>query len=334
MSTAPKSVLVYVGADRIGDALMKLPFVRALRAACPESTVTWCAGKGKSAFAHELKSLTAGLIDEVIEEAGFDRPFDILSRRPLGGRHFDWVIDTQRGVPASFLIRRIRHDLFISGSAGFLLSDRRPPMGYRRPASTVTRLLDLLKLATGESDLPAAQNSKLALSDAAQAKAADVLPAGPVYVGLAPGASVRTKCWPLESYIELARLQLDRGRVPVFILGPGEQDWVAPLRTAAPQALFPTLEAGQAAPSVEFSIALGGRLAVAVANDAGAGHILAVSDAPLVSLFGPTPAAKFAPAARLARIVEAQNFGSDDMAAIPVTAVADALDDLLASADR
>ena len=148
MTPTPRSVLVYVGGDLVGDAVMKLPFVRALRAACPEATITWCAGKHNSAFADALQPLTVGLIDEVVEQAGFDRPLACLLRRPLGGRHFDWVIDTQRGVPVSFLIRRIRHDLFISGSADFLLSDRKPPRGYQRPSSMVAQMLDLLELAT------------------------------------------------------------------------------------------------------------------------------------------------------------------------------------------
>jgi ADP-heptose:LPS heptosyltransferase len=329
MSPTPRSVLVYVGGDLVGDAVMKLPFVRALRAACPIAAITWCAGKHKSAFADALQPLTVGLIDEVIEEAGFDRPLACLLRRPLGGRHFDWVIDTQRGVPVSFLIRRIRHDLFISGSADFLLSDRKPPKGYQRPASMVAQMLDLLQLA---SAVPPAPDAPLNLDDVTRAKAAAALPEGPVYIGLAPGAGGRNKCWPLENYIALARGQIAQGRVPVFILGPAEVEWAADLKAAVPEASFPTVsaEAGAPSPSVGYSIALGARLAAAVANDAGSGHILAASDAPLVSLFGPTPAAKFAPAARKARVIEAQSFGSDEMSAIPLEAVTDAVEELLA----
>jgi ADP-heptose:LPS heptosyltransferase len=343
MNPTPRSVLVYVGGDLVGDAVMKLPFVRALRAACPDASITWCAGKHKSAFADALQPLTVGLIDEVLEEAGFDRPLACLLRRPLGGRHFDWVIDTQRGVPVSFLIRRIRHDLFISGSADFLLSDRKPPRGYQRPSSMVAQMLDLLELATAVPPnlaVPPNPDAPLNLDDTTRAKAAAALPDGPVYIGLAPGAGGRNKCWPLENYIALARGQIAEGRVPVFILGPAEGEWAAELKAAVPEALFPTVTATADAlsplpsPSVGYSIALGARLAVAVANDAGSGHILAASDAPLVSLFGPTPAAKFAPAARRALVIEAQSFGSDEMSSIPLEAVSDAVDALLADADR
>ncbi len=327
MQPAPRSILVYVGGDLVGDAVMKLPFVRALRHAWPEAHVTWCAGKHRSAFAHELQPLTGGLIDEVIEEAGFDRALPMLLRRPLGGRAFDLVIDTQRGVPVTLLLRRIRHRRFISGAADFLLSDAKPPRGYRRPAGMVRQMLDLLETASG---LPAVPDAPLAIDSGTLAAAEAALPAGPVYIGLAPGAGDRRKCWPLENFIALARRQIEAGRTPVFILGPAEGEWLDRLRKVVPNARFPTAGTdGSLTPTIALSVALGRRLAAAVANDAGTGHILAAADAPLVSLFGPTPAAKFAPAATRREVIEAQSFGSDDMAAVPVDAVADALERLL-----
>ena len=64
-------------------------------------------------------------------------------------------------------------------------------------------------------------------------------------------------------------------------------------------------------------------------NDSGAGHLLAASGAPLVSLFGPSDPARWAPLAEPLRIVRAQRFGGTTMASIPVSAVVDAVEDLL-----
>ena len=44
-SFAPATICVYVGLDLVGDGLMKLPFLRALRAAYPQARITWLAGK-------------------------------------------------------------------------------------------------------------------------------------------------------------------------------------------------------------------------------------------------------------------------------------------------
>ena len=325
----PKSVLVYVGGDLVGDALMKLPFVRALRGAWPEAHVTWLAGVNSTAFAHELAPLVAGLIDECIENAGFETARGKILTRPLGGRRFDLVIDTQRGVPKTLLVRRIRHGVFVSGAADFLLSDRKPPKDWQRPRGMVAQMMALLALACG-GEPP--EGPPVPVDAAASALAARLLPEGPSYIGFAPGAGGQHKRWPLERYVALARLEAAAGRTPVFILGPGEAGLAGEIRDAVPGAIVPEETVGSGhivTPSV--SIALAGKLSAAVANDAGSGHILAAGGAPLVSLFGPTPPEKFAPAARRLEVVRAQDFGgASEMEAIPVEAVAAALSRLLA----
>jgi ADP-heptose:LPS heptosyltransferase len=117
------------------------------------------------------------------------------------------------------------------------------------------------------------------------------LPAGPTYVGFAPGAGDRGKCWPLKRYVVLAREQLPKGRRPVFILGPGESKWFTFLREAVPQAIIPGWRDGSLDPAVARPTqvaALGARLSAAVANDSGTAHMLAAGETPLVSLFGYT----------------------------------------------
>ena len=116
-SNPPDSVLVYVGFDRIGDGLLKLPFVRGLRAAFPSARITWLAGREDSVYAGVLADLAHGLIDEIIENAGiglsFGELFHGLSKSPLGGRRFDLIIDTQRIFWTSLSLKRVPLDAFI-----------------------------------------------------------------------------------------------------------------------------------------------------------------------------------------------------------------------------
>ena len=65
----PSTVLVYVGLDFIGDALMKMPFVIALRQAFPGARITWLAGKGRTVFKRELAPLVEGRIDAFFQGA-------------------------------------------------------------------------------------------------------------------------------------------------------------------------------------------------------------------------------------------------------------------------
>ncbi|MTJ80113.1 MAG: glycosyltransferase family 9 protein [Telmatospirillum sp.] len=320
MANPPFSILVYVGLDLVGDGLMKLPFLRALRAAYPDAHVTWLAGQGKTVYAGVLAPLVAGLVDDVIEDARIGiRWWELLLPRPLKGRRFDLVIDTQRRVMTTLILRRIRHGCFISGAADWHLSDLRPAKGTPRPAAMIRQMLALLEIAHGQAARP---DAPLRLDPAILAEAERRLPDGPLYVGLAPGAGGKHKCWPLENYIALAMRQVKAGRVPVIFLGPGERDWEDEIRDAVPGALLP-LDKGA---SPVLTIALATRLAVAVANDSGAGHMLAAAGVPQISLFGPTSPEKFAPVTPNLTILRAQSFGGEGMESIPLIAVAEAID--------
>jgi ADP-heptose:LPS heptosyltransferase len=75
-----------------------------------------------------------------------------------------------------------------------------------------------------------------------------------------------------------------------------------------------------------LTIALARRLVAAVANDSGTGHMLAAAGVPLISLFGPTAPEKFAPYSNTLTVIRAQAYGGEQMAAIPLDPVADAVE--------
>ena len=323
MNEKPKTVLVYVGLDRVGDSLLKLPFVQGLRRAFPEAHITWLAGKDTSVYASYMAPTVYGLLDEVIDEAGIGLSVKELLYRPLDGRPFDLIIDTQRVALATLVVYRIRHKAFISPFAKFALSTHKPPKGYVFPKSMQRQMLDLLEIATGDT-VPTPAAIDLPVDKALLAAAADALPTGPVYVGLSPGAGGLPKCWPLEKFILLAKAQELAGRVPVFILGPQEKDWQGEIKAAVPAAMFP-LQAHNLGEQhgylPQLTIALSRRLAVSVCNDSGTGHMCAIGGQPLISLFGRTAPEKFTPMSACLTILRAQDYGGREMAFIPVDVV-------------
>ncbi|MEQ8397443.1 glycosyltransferase family 9 protein [Thalassobaculum sp.] len=331
---APRSILVYVGLDLVGDGLMKLPFVRALRQAFPAASIVWLAGKGPSAYSGTLAPLVEGLIDEVVDDAGvgagWNEMLDPLKGTSLHGRTFDLVIDTQRRVKTTLILKRIPHRVFISGAAGYLLSNRRPPFGHRRPTAMIRQMLDLLELASGQPAVPTVTRT---IDRTADDLARTLLDDGrAIYVGLVPGAGGKHKCWPLDRFIDLGSRIAGRGQTPVYLLGPGESEWADTIRSSIPSAVLPLQDprAGALGTSPLLTIALAARFTAAVANDSGGGHMLAAADIPLLSLFGPTPPAKFAPFVTRGAVLRAQDFGGGEMSNIPLQAVDDALELLLA----
>ena len=114
----PASVMVYVGLDRVGDGLLKLPFVRGLRHAFPAATITWVAGKETSVYASTLAPVVSGLLDEVIEKCGKAGGLPRIRHHAPGGAEGNddpAVVErrtvnqtaTPGGVPSRTFLRRI-----------------------------------------------------------------------------------------------------------------------------------------------------------------------------------------------------------------------------------
>ena len=320
-----KRILIYSNGDTFGDALLKLPAIGGLRRALPDARLVWLAGRGPTLYASTFTYSANRWLDEVIDHAGVgERWTELIGRRPLHGREFDIVIDTQQYLRTTLILRRVRHRVFVSAAAGFRLSDLRPPGGHR-PGHVQDRLLQLFSMATGQEVAPI---HRIPVPESATTLAMKLLPPGPTYVGLAPGAGGREKIWPLDGFLEVGRRLLATGRVPVFLLGPDERALIPSIREALPQARFPEWEVGKEQRGPYLVMALAARLQAAVANDSGTGHMLAAGGAPLVSLFGPSDPGKFAPRACRSRILRATEFGSPRMDAIPPEAVFKALESL------
>lgn len=325
-----RSILVYVTSDAdnaLGENVLKLPLLLALSEAFPQAKISWVPGTtGEFHLRGPLAPLVGGRIAEFITDLAIptDPRKALTARHPVLDRRFDLIVDTQRYLGRTIFLRRIPHRRFISGTWRYLWSDARPPAPLPlRPPRLVDKLLGLAAAASGK---PVEVANPIPLPAALRTRAAALLPPGPVYVGLSPGAGNKDKgkCWPLDSFVALARRQSERGRVPVFLLGPEERDWIERLREAVPAARFPEQVAPSGGPCL--TAALGERLSVAVANCSGAGHLLAAGGAPMVSLYGPTRPEKYAPFARALICLKAQDYGSDRIAAIPLDAVAAAVE--------
>jgi ADP-heptose:LPS heptosyltransferase len=326
-----RSILVYVTSDvdnALGENVLKLPLLLALDLAFPMARIAWVPGtSGAFYLQDQLVPLVGGRIDEFITDLAIptDPGAALFAKHPILDRHFDLIVDTQRYFGRTLFLRRIPHGRFISGTWRYALSNARPPRALPlRPPRLVDKLLGLAAAAAGH---PIAVPNPIPLPTAYRARAAELLPAGAAYIGLSPGAGNQGtgKCWPLESFVAVARTQVERGRLPVFLLGPEEREWHGMLRAAVPQAVFPeqrnTAVATGAIGGPCLVAALGERLAVAVANCSGTGHLLAAGGAPMVSLYGPTRPEKYAPFARALICLKAQDYGSGRIDAIPLDAV-------------
>lgn len=339
INPTPKTVLVYIDSTKdnaLGENIRKLPFVWALRKAYPDAKISWVPGVGPAQFEGILMPLVDGAIDELITTMDLpDGPSRFLVSSALAGRHFDLIIDTQKNIWRTLALKRISHDRFISAFWRYhpIISDGKPPAGVSRGRHMVDQLLALVSAAKGSVVAPVIP---LPLPSDRLDWAARILPDGENYIGIAPGAGRQDtgKCWPLQNFIALAKDQQEKGRTVLFILGPEEASWRADIDQKLPSCRYPLdeLKAQGGPTDPAMTMALGSRLDVGIANCSGTGHMLAGGGASLVSIFGPTNPAKQAPFGSRVTTIRAQDFGSDDIKAIPVAVISQAVNALVDNA--
>lgn len=318
-----RPIAVLVDREGLGDVMLKTPFLRALRHAFPEHEVWWIATH-QSSMEDECREMFARDVARVITHAALDGPAGPLLKRLRALPPFERVFDSRTKISTVALARfGLTHHGFYCCLPGYVLCDGRPP-GRRRPRHIAERMLSLIPCATGR---PADASGRLEASAAAQATALERLPDGPTYVGVAPGSRQVDKNWPLESYCEAAQALLARGITPVFVLGPQEGDVEARIREAAPGARVLRADpAASRADGLDLLIAEGQRFAALLANDNGVGHLLGAAGVPVVSLFGPTDPARWAPVAPVNTVLKASDFGGRTaIEAIPVGPVIEAV---------
>lgn len=267
----------------LGDALVTLPAVMALREALPDARIDLVLDRVLAPLFDALPGVTL-------------RPWDGATRtatwvHDLRRRRYDLVIDylstprTAVWTALSGARLRVGYDLRwrswaynvrvprrsgrgpVRQFAGESFADPLRALGLRPPPWRAR-----LPFAFGDTDLGATYRAW---------RDAHLTGPGP-RVGLALSATWPAKAWPLDRAADLARTLADTGHDVILLPGPGEEPGFAPLRREAPRLLW--------APPTELRelADLLGRLDVLVATDCGPRHLAAARSTPTVTLFGPT----------------------------------------------
>jgi len=333
MSFDPRNILV-IDFGQLGDVVMSLPSLRAIRDRFPRARITVAVGK-PGAELIELSRCADDIlaVDRVALRDGF-KPLSILRLLQLvknvRARRFDFVIDLHSlsetnllgflsGAPKRLFSRRPR-------SLDFLANFHpRPPLeADHRERHLIDRYLDVLRPLEIQN---APTVPRLSTRSADDQKIERILrkakaDTGAPLVGLFPGAGHPSRCWPLERFAELADfLVRNQGACVVVFCGPEERALLPAMRALFPKSTLllerltiPELAAAQA------------RLTVFVSNDTGPMHVAAAVGSPLVLLLD-----KRAPESYLPRSSRRRVIYSSTISEITVEEVYAATQELLAS---
>jgi len=334
MTKTYKNILVYSGGEAIGDALYKIKFVQNLKETFPNTHITWLAGQGQTEYNHSLKPIISNFINQIIEDKkiGHSPIKEFFNKSPMANKFYDVIIDTQTVVLPTLIVKKIKHNIFISSTANWFFSDLKPKTFSIKNSSLDQRLQLFIGLLSNKTNNDDKFSYNLNINKKYYILAKSILPEGPTYIGISPGAGDNSKKWPLEKFIELANKQASKKRIPVFFIGPKEKFLIEKIKNKVSSAIFPewtnkAVSSGLKGPIL--AIALAKQLKVAVANDSGTGHMFAVGGTKLISLFSKHNPTKYAPNAIKLLIIDSKKYGGKDPNLIPLEPVVKSIEKLL-----
>lgn len=279
----PRSVLI-VKLAAIGDVVMALPMVTALRSADPATRITWLCGATVAPLLRCVEGIDELVVVDdaaVLGGARTRKAQAVLSAwKALRGKRFDLVVTAHSDRRYRMLAARVR-------------SPERRWLGERgaRPRLVPGRFHgdEYVRLVTGADDWTAIRFPPppvRATLDAGIAERLGDLEEQPL-IALAPGGARNPardnplRRWPLERYAELAGLLVAHGRRVVLTGGP-DDTWV--------RAAFAGLRVTDliAATTLPGLFALYTRCAAVVTHDSGPLHLADLANVAVVALFGPT----------------------------------------------
>ena len=285
----------------LGDAVMSVPALRAVRARFPGARITVLARP----WVLELYRREP-FCDEAIAVAG-----RLATVRELRRRRFDAAILLPNSFDAALVAwmagipRRIGYS---RDGRGFLLTDAiARPVAGETPRHECYYYLELLRRAGILAELPALEPVVLDGADAARAAGRELFArmgmTGPV-VGVSPGAqNSRAKQWMPERFAEAALKVARAMGAGVAVFGSAAE---RPLALAIAERVR---KEGGAVLSLAGETTLGRFIETAAAcrvfltNDSGAMHVACALGVPTVAVFGPTDYVATAPAGPVSRIV-------------------------------
>lgn len=296
MEFDPRNILI-IDFGQLGDVVMSLPALRAVRERFPGARITVAVGKSGAAivnlsgYANSVIAVDRVALRDGAKLVSLARIFRLVVH--VRKQEFDFVIDLHSLAETNLLG-------FFSGAPHRLYSRRRgrsldylsnfkpSPPEEGDQDHLIDRYLDVLKPLGIESPSrrPWLKTSPEGDSLVETLLKKEKAQSGSLLVGLFPGAGHESRRWPLERFAELADFLMRNDRVRMLVFaGPEESHLIPQMQKVFPpdtiflhQLSIPHLASAQA------------RLTLFISNDTGPAHVAAaVGTSVIVIMDRPTP---------------------------------------------
>ncbi len=293
----------------VGDAVMSLPALEALRARFPRAEIVLLSKSSVSEIYWYHPAVNRQIIYKPASEHRGVRGFARLIGE-LRAERFDAAVMFQNAFQAAWIAWRARIPLrigYATDGRGLLLHDPIEPPGPAAYGHQVNYYLQLLFRAGLTAKPQPVEEIRLRVSESegswAEKKIEGFGLGGPRFiVGLAPGAAFGpAKRWPPERFAGLADRLIGALNADVLIFGSAAERPLAE-DIASSMKHTPVIAAGET--SLRQLLALMARCRLMVTNDSGPMHLAAAMRVPLVAIFGSTDERATGPLGKRVRVVK------------------------------
>ena len=312
-----KKILIYNSGGGLGDSIQIIPLLLSLKNHFRKSNIFYL-GSHSNHFEGKLKEYNINVqsIDLKLKYFGFRWWHLLFASKRFKEKHafkFDLIIDLQSKFRNTLILKRIPHEHFCSTTFNNFFSTKK--IKYKS-----INHIENLSIFLGEKINTINFNfNKLPKNLLNEAK--KLLPKNN-YIGfsLTQGNNYRKKSWSIYKFISLANKSLIKNKIPVFFVEKTHEQIIDKIKSQVPGALFPETKSELSCPALVTALA--SRLDQAVSIDNGVMHMMGLANIPMIVLFGPTSADKFAPKNNYTKILDSKKIhNTSDIESISVDEV-------------
>ena len=314
-----KKILIYNSGGGLGDSIQIIPLILSLKNHYRKSKIFYL-GAHINHFENKLKeyNIKVETFNLNLKYFGFRWWHLFVVKKNFKNKNefkFDLIIDLQSKFRNTMILKRIPHEHFYSTTLNNFFSSKK--IKYKSD-----NYIENLNVFLEEKiKLISFNHNKLPKNLISTAK--KLLPKSN-YIGfsITQGNEYRKKSWSIYKFISLANKSLIKNKIPVFFIEKNQEHIIEKIKDQVPGALFPETQTDLACPALVT--ALSSRLDQAVSIDNGVMHMMALTNIPMIVLFGPTNSEKFAPKNNFTKILDSKKlYGTKDIESISVDEVYD-----------
>jgi ADP-heptose:LPS heptosyltransferase len=320
-AVSPPRRILLLRLERIGDLLMVLDAIAALRTLAPAAEIDLAVGSWNADLAATIPQVDRVLTLDAPWLARQGEGLHLLALIGKAGtdwapRHYDLAINFEGDVRSHLLMARSRAPVRV----GFDMAGGGPLLTHRvrfdprchtaeNALALVAAAAPLLTGGTAPVEVPRAPSRQalLRLPEDAVERARRTVGSGrrpgASLIGLHAGGGREVKQWPPERFGEaVGRLAADTGAAVMLTGTSAERSLVDRARSALPPGVAVIDVAGET-PLVDLA-ALLAQCTIYVTGDTGPMHLAAAVGTPVVAVFGPSDPQRYAPLVRRRRVVQ------------------------------